>query len=87
MTKFVKKPVEIEAWKYNFPASNFLKSWLGAHMGREMIGELEIKTLEDGSNHQVKHIASDGDWIIQGIKGEYYPCKSDIFHETYEEVK
>jgi len=27
---------------------------------------------------------SDGDWIICGIKGEYYPCKPDIFAATYE---
>ena len=30
---------------------------------------------------------SDGDWIIKGVKGEYYPCKPDIFEMTYEEVK
>ncbi len=27
-----------------------------------------------------------GDWIIQGVKGELYPCKPDIFEATYEEV-
>ncbi|MFA5248417.1 MAG: hypothetical protein WC877_00925 [Dehalococcoidales bacterium] len=31
-------------------------------------------------------IANPGDWIITGIKGEKYPCKSDIFDATYEEV-
>lgn len=30
--------------------------------------------------------ANIGDWIIQGIKGELYPCKPDIFEKTYEEV-
>lgn len=30
--------------------------------------------------------ASIGDYIIRGIKGEFYPCKPDIFKETYEEV-
>lgn len=30
---------------------------------------------------------SDGDYIIKGVKGEYYPCKPDIFEQTYEEVK
>lgn len=39
---------------------------------------LWIKTLEGG------HIASPGDWIIQGVKGELYPCKPDIFEATYE---
>jgi hypothetical protein len=30
--------------------------------------------------------ASPGDWIIRGIKGEFYPCKPDIFAATYEAV-
>ena len=32
-------------------------------------------------------IASPGDWIITGINGEKYPCKTDIFEETYEKVE
>lgn len=43
-------------------------------------GGLVIITLEGDMN------ASIGDWIIKGIQGEYYPCKPDIFKETYEEV-
>lgn len=30
--------------------------------------------------------ASEGDYIIKGIKGEFYPCKPDIFKETYERI-
>ena len=33
------------------------------------------------------HIARSGDWIIRGVKGEFYPCKPDIFAATYEEVR
>jgi hypothetical protein len=33
------------------------------------------------------HIVCPGDWIITGVKGEFYPCKPDIFAETYEEVQ
>lgn len=40
-----------------------------------------IDTLEAG------HRVCPGDWIITGVKGERYPCKPDIFIETYEEVK
>lgn len=43
-----------------------------------------IPTLEDGNNSQVKHVASIGDYIIRGIKGEFYPCKPDIFELTYQ---
>lgn len=44
-------------------------------------GGLVIKTLEG------EHLASIGDYIIRGVHGEYYPCKPDIFRETYEEVE
>lgn len=40
-----------------------------------------LDTLEDG------HRVCPGDWIITGIKGEMYPCKPDIFEETYEELQ
>jgi hypothetical protein len=33
-----------------------------------------------------KHIATIGDYIIRGVKGEFYPCKPDIFAATYEAV-
>jgi hypothetical protein len=32
-------------------------------------------------------VADVGDWIIRGVKGEFYPCKPDIFEATYEEVR
>ena len=32
------------------------------------------------------HIATEGDFIIKGVKGEFYPCKPDIFEQTYEEA-
>lgn len=42
---------------------------------------LRIKTLEGEMN------VGYGDYIIKGVKGEFYPCKPDIFAETYEEVE
>jgi hypothetical protein len=42
---------------------------------------LKIQTLEGDM------IASIGDYIIKGIKGEFYPCKPDIFEQTYEKVE
>lgn len=32
-------------------------------------------------------VASRGDWVIRGVKGEFYPCKPDIFKATYEPVE
>lgn len=86
--KFRKKPVIIEAvqWK------GFNKSSVAIFLGYEPDienSEMYIETLEDGKFGQVPpppHVASVGDWIIKGIKGEFYPCKPDIFKETYEEI-
>jgi len=44
-------------------------------------GDFFIHTLEG------EHKITMGDWIIQGVKGEIYPCKPDIFEATYEEMK
>lgn len=43
-------------------------------------GCIMIRTLEGDMK------VSDGDWVIRGVKGEFYPCKHDIFMETYQEV-
>ncbi len=51
------------------------------HCGRTMHDHGWIDTLEDG------HTVCPGDWIITGVKGEVYPCKSDIFEMTYEKEK
>ena len=50
--------------------------------GARLFGQiLAINTLEGTMN------ASPGDWIIRGIKGEYYPCRDDIFQATYMRVE
>ena len=48
--------------------------------------EAHILTLEDGIDSSAKHIATEGDWIIKGVKGELSTCKPDIFATTYEKV-
>ena len=75
--KFRKKPVVIDAiqWKgNNLEEINKFVSWNPADL------ELAIHTLEGIMT------ASCGDWIIRGVKGEFYPCKPDIFAATYEAV-
>lgn len=42
---------------------------------------LKIETLEG------LMVATEGDYIIKGVQGEFYPCKPDIFKETYEKVE
>ena len=91
-----KKPVIIEAVQFEYTSECllFLKEWLGENMGTsgkerrpDAKGWLEIGTLEDGDeNNQVKHIATEGDYIICGVSGEFYACKPEIFNATYESV-
>ena len=47
---------------------------------------MDIPTLEDGDDKRAKHVASIGDWIVKGIRGEFYPVKNDIFLLTYDDV-
>lgn len=64
--------------------------WLRSHLGEgsadagwgidPATGELLLNTLEGVMR------VSFGDWIIRGVQGEFYPCKSDIFEATYERV-
>lgn len=84
--KFRKKPVEIEAIQYQREDNiNAIQDFLGDANGREFIynsndNEYYIVTLEG------KMKLSKGDWIIKGVKGEFYPCKPDIFEATYEKI-
>lgn len=89
MPKFRKKPVVIEATRltrqtvqecYDFVGAkgNFPECGMGIDPED---GQFKLTTLEGVMTVSV------GDWIIRGIKGEYYPCKDDIFIATYEEVQ
>lgn len=81
--KFRKKPVVIEAsqWFKNgdHPAVTELPAGhpIGDHAFNPNVFGW-VPTLEGG------HIVTPGDWIITGVKGENYPCKPDIFEQTYE---
>lgn len=84
MSKYRKKPVVIEAIKYQAElGNNRIMNWL-SQQGADVAGwtfhdaEITIPTLEGDMR------ASDGDFIIRGIKGEFYPCKPDVFEATYE---
>ena len=77
--KFRKKPVIIEAEQWDGWYSCSIALFMGCDV-KHKNGTIYIQTLEG----EMK--ASKGDWIIKGIKGEFYPCKPDIFAETYEPV-
>lgn len=83
--KFLKKPIEIEAIKYQAElGNNRIINWLAQQEANVkdwlfFYGEIIMPTLEG------KMKVLDGDWIIKGVSGEFYPCKPDIFEKTYLE--
>lgn len=76
---YEKKPVRVEALQYTPDSLNDLMNWVPGL--EEHDGKLLIKTLEGVME------AQPGDYIIRGIKGEFYPCKPDIFEATYEFIR
>ena len=85
--KYVKRPVEVEAVQFMdntdsiCELSEFIKGQdIRIDYADPANPQLKIQTLER------EMTASIGDFIIKGVKGEYYPCKPDIFKATYKEV-
>lgn len=82
MAKYRKKPVMIDAMQYDGQLDGYEKICEWAYpieiIARD--GNLIIPTLEGEMR------AGQGDFIIQGVKGELYPCKPDIFEMIYEKV-
>lgn len=84
MPMFRKKPVTIEARQFTDFGDGIhdLLAWCGGMGSRDALGRIiEIETLEGTM------LARPGDWIIKGVKGEFYPIKNEIFAATYEAVQ
>ena len=89
--KYRKKPVVIEAMQITEKSEHEVNQWAGDAVysspvlepseGNEKGVYWQINTLEGVMT------AIPGDWIIKGVKGEFYPCKPDIFEATYEKVE
>ena len=79
MGRFRKKPVVIEAIQYDGHNAIAVLAWAKTDsITEDFMGGIEIETLEGTMRAEVN------DWIIKGIKGEFYPCKPDIFAATYD---
>ena len=85
--EFRKRPVVIEAVQFNGNNRREVLSFVFPDLSEDALVGAEamslpvvIETLDGDMT------ASPGDWIIKGVKGEFYPCKPDIFEATYEEV-
>lgn len=85
--KYRKKPVEVDVEEYDgtYVTAGRIAEWMKSY-GCEIIiqpmpsstPQLRIPTLEG------EMTAKEGDFIIKGVAGEFYPCKPDIFKKTYE---
>jgi hypothetical protein len=79
--KYRKKPVVIEAVQFTYPPTEEFKRFINSGGSRTVNIEsnfAQIETLEGTMTADI------GDYIIKGIKGEFYPCKPDIFEQTYD---
>lgn len=92
--KYRKKPVEIEAVQWS---GNANKKAIDEFVGKVLNTELESETAYLAGNGaplfslliptlEGEMKAMPNDYIIKGVKGEFYPCKPDIFEMTYEKV-
>ena len=77
--KYKKKPMVIEAIRFT-TVDALKKAFPDIFVYKKYKKKVVIQTLEG------EMVISFGDYIIKGIKGEYYPCKPDIFEETYDRV-
>jgi len=88
--KYRKKPVVIEAIQWSGKNTDEVLQWCEGCATYEPMSSgnnvVVIETLESDSIYSTRHAASKNDWIIKGVKGEFYPCKPDIFEQTYEKV-
>ena len=83
--RYRKRPVAIEAVQLNIHNVREVAKWCGADLGYTFGStepdSLYIPTLE---GEMAAHI---DDYVIRGVQGEFYPCKPDIFKETYEALQ
>lgn len=80
-----KRPTIIEAIQFDGLNQDFITNWVDSHDG-------EIFSLYDSAPYLLIGViggtvrVNPTDWVIRGIKGEFYPCRDDIFDGTYEPV-
>ena len=90
-----KKPVVIQAVQWTGDNLQEILEFVGRHPDFDNWfqdnAEYADFVRNDGNRFKIKTLegtmyADAGDWVIRGVKGEFYPCKPDVFAETYEVV-
>lgn len=88
--RYRKRPIVIEAMQFDGTpdSTHAICDWIGQDSGKiargmdELTGEQSLALMTPEGNM----VVNQGDWVIRGIAGEFYPCKPDIFEKTYEAV-
>lgn len=83
MSRYRKKPIEVEARQITAGMMAEIAYWCGGEYFRRSVSapaRIMVQTLEGPL------AAHSGDWIIKGTRGEFWPVRQDIFAETYEPV-
>ncbi len=90
MSMFRKKPVVVHAYRMISPNPESPPHWLlnaiTAGTVRTVSSSSFPTTVAEIATLEGLMLVNDGDWIIQGVKNELYPCKPDIFDATYDKV-
>lgn len=93
--KYKKKPVVIEAFRYDGDLMGSDGKYYIPDWAVEAYNDAVLVYKETSTDPSALHVATlegdmlvtVGDYIIQGVQGELYPCKPDIFEQTYEKVE
>lgn len=93
MPKYRKKPVVVEAVRWTGSNLEEIRNFVGSDLIEDCVElfdtKRELKKMLVGiavNTLEGRMRADYGDYIIKGVKGEFYPCKPDIFEQTYDEV-
>lgn len=85
--KAIKKPIVVDVWQLDFENIRFAPDWVknARNAGRITYsrkgGYWRVYSLEGPM------FTNEGDYLIKGVKGELYPCREDVFEETYDVVE
>lgn len=82
MAKYRKKTIVVDAFQW---LMDDVPEWITSAIRDDTIN-FDIRGMII-STPEGEMLASPGDYIIKGVNGELYPCKPDIFEQTYEKVK
>lgn len=86
--KFAKRPVEIEAVQFvgTKTHAESIVDWIMRHGHSSFVAYVTVEDTVAIDNEDGTMLAQPNDWIIKGVKGEFYPCKPDVFEASYVKV-